>query len=184
MTKEEARKRGRQLRQQLDPESRAKKDRQIRERILSLPALEQAEVLFAFASYGTETDTIEMLRILLQQGKKRIALPRVKQKEMEFYRIESMEQLRPGYQGILEPVSEELEVPQNVLMLLPGLAFDRSRNRVGYGGGYYDRYLERYHMAKIVTAAMAYDFQVVDQIEAAPFDIKPQIVITDTEIVV
>ena len=64
----------------------------------------------------------------------------------------------------------------------PGLAFDREKNRVGYGGGYYDRYLERYGSRNLVTIALAYEFQIVDRIEAEEFDRRPQWLITENGI--
>ena len=63
-------------------------------------------------------------------------------------------------------------------MLLPGLAFDREGHRVGYGGGYYDRYLARLGGTSLHLYAVAYDFQIVDQIEAEEHDISPHRIIT------
>ena len=68
-------------------------------------------------------------------------------------------------------------------MLLPGLAFDWDRNRVGYGGGYYDRYLNRYDNTGLLTVAVAYDFQVVEKIEAQEHDRRPQMIITAVRVI-
>ena len=64
-------------------------------------------------------------------------------------------------------------------MLLPGLAFDLEGNRVGYGGGYYDRYLSRHDGAGLHTVAVAYDFQVVERLEAESFDKRPELIVTE-----
>ena len=64
---------------------------------------------------------------------------------------------------------------------LPGIAFDHSRNRIGFGGGYYDRYLARH--AGLVTVALAYEFQIVDKIDSEPTDIRPHIIVTESEVI-
>ena len=90
-----------------------------------------------------------------------------------------MTDLQPGYQGILEPAEycPKVEATEG-MMLSPGLAFDREGHRVGYGGGYYDRYLARFEGSSLHLYAVAYDFQIVDQIEAEEHDISPHRIIT------
>jgi 5-formyltetrahydrofolate cyclo-ligase len=139
----------------------------------------EQECFFPFVSYGTEVDTIQMIHQVLQEGKKKVAVPRVQGEEMTFYRITSLKDLAKGYQGILEPVTQSCMTAAEGVLLLPGLAFDRQKNRVGYGGGYYDRYLARYQTEKLVTVALAFDFQIVDAIEAESFDVRPQWIVTE-----
>mgnify|MGYP002530928218 CR=1 FL=1 len=108
-------------------------------------------------------DTRELIRGLLaeqKQGRRiHVAVPRVAGREMDFYEIHDMTDLQPGYQGILEPAEycPKVEATEG-MMLLPGLAFDREGHRVGYGGGYYDRYLTAY--PDCIRAGIAYRMQV------------------------
>ena len=103
-------------------------------------------------------------------------------KYMEFVRINSYDDLQDGYMGIKEPVSDDYEIPQDGLLVMPGLAFDVTLNRIGYGGGFYDRYLvkngDRYY-----KTAICFDYQVLDDIPAEEFDIRPDMIITDKRII-
>ena len=75
---------------------------------------------------------------------KEIAVPKVQGLDMIFYKLTDFAQLEPGYYGIPEPVSGEIVQWEDALMIMPGVAFDRQNHRVGYGGGFYDRYLEKH----------------------------------------
>lgn len=172
----------RQKRKKLSAENRKVKNDRIRERFLALEEIRSAERFFSFVSYGTEADTVQLIQCLLSAGKM-VAVPRVSGREMDFYEIRHLEQLSPGYQGIPEPPAVGKVTAESGVMLLPGLAFDRQRNRVGYGGGYYDRYLAQKAGENLVTVALAYDFQVVDKISVEDFDWKPDILVTDRQVI-
>ena len=182
MTKQEARTRMKILRKELSDVERERKNQAIRERLFAFLTEQKKTWFFPFVSYGSEVDTLELIRIVLAEGSMQVAVPRVEGKDMDFYAIHSMEELQPGYQGIPEPVTTARVFAEDGIMLLPGLAFDRKKNRVGYGGGFYDRYLEKYDSAGLVTVAAAYDFQIVDSITAEEFDKRPQWIITDREL--
>lgn len=179
MTKQEARDRMKGLRKGLSEAERESRNRALEENVLAFLKKQKKEWLFSFVSYGTEADTLEIIRKVLAGGAMEVAVPRVAGREMEFYRITSMEELQPGYQGIPEPVTTECIRAGNGVMLLPGLAFDLEKNRAGYGGGFYDRYLEKCDLNLLTTAGVAYDFQIVDRINTEPFDCKAQWIITD-----
>lgn len=182
MKKDEARRFMKELRGKLSDKEREQYNKAICRRVLTLPAMDGAEWFFPFASCGTEVDTLEMLRMVLHQGKMKVALPRVEGEEMDFYQINSMEELVPGYHGILEPVGGNKIRAERGVMLLPGLAFDIEGNRAGYGGGYYDRYLSRHGEAELCRVAVAYDFQVLDRLEADSFDKRPDLIVTENKI--
>ncbi len=179
MTKQAARDRMRGLRKELSGRERESRDQAIRENVLKFLAEQRKLWLFSFVSYGTEPDTCGIIRHVLAEGKRKVAVPRVEGREMEFYRITFMDELQPGYQGIPEPVTAECVRAEDGVMLLPGLAFDLEKNRVGYGGGFYDRYLEKCNMKLLTTVGIAYDFQIVDRINTEPFDCRVQWMITD-----
>ncbi len=202
MTKKEARERMKRLRRELSNEERKERNARIFTNFMQMEQVRQAEWLFPFVSYGTEADTMRIIQYNLQAGKK-VAIPRVEKAKatslfplghsggdvaetlrdvggkMDFYQITSMEDLHAGYHGILEPTTEICVPASEGVMLLPGLAFDRKGNRVGYGGGYYDHYLRRFSSKHLITIAVAFDFQIVDVIEADAFDRKPQWIVTD-----
>lgn len=179
MTKQKAREQMRRLRKELSHEEREEKNQLIFQHVMQMEAMKNQSYFFPFVSYGTEVDTIRIIEKVLQEKRMKVAIPRVKEKEMDFYQITSMEELSKGYQGILEPVTQKCVLAAEGVMLLPGLAFDKKKNRVGYGGGYYDRYLKRCQKENIITIALAFDFQIVDKIEAEDFDVRPRWIVTE-----
>lgn len=138
----------------------------------------EVESLYCYVSYNQEVMTKPLILKALEAGKK-VAVPKVIGKDMEFFYIHSLEELRRGYQGIEEPVTTEKAEDNNALMILPGLAFDETCNRVGYGGGFYDRYLERYQALHFKKVAVAFDFQVVKALEMEACDWKVDGIITE-----
>ena len=111
--------------------------------------------------------TGEILRRALADGKA-LALPKVCGREMRFVAVRDLSTLAPGAMGIPEPPDEPAAGDERALILMPGLAFDKSGHRVGYGGGYYDRYLARHPLHTLI--ALCYDFQLVDAIDRAEHD--------------
>lgn len=163
-------------------------DRQILDRICQQEAYQQADLLLVYVNYKSEVNTTQLIQRALLEGK-RVAVPKVMDKNgsMEFYEIESLEQLEKGYQGILEPVIEHrkcisLETESGrSLMILPGAVFDCRGNRIGYGGGFYDRYLERHSIAGLYTIAVCYEVQVVEHIPTDIHDYPVDCIITENK---
>ena len=111
---------------------------------------------------------------------KTVAVPKVHGEIMKFYQIDSYEQLEEGCFGIPEPkvgCLEVVDVPQNSIVIMPGVAFDTQGNRIGYGKGYYDKYFSKY--PKVYKIAIAFSLQIVPEILADRFDIKADCVITE-----
>lgn len=160
-----------------EPE-RTKASLMLTERMLGHQWYYLSEVLLGFVPYKSEIDTREILLDALKKGKK-VYLPKVTGDEMSFFRIFSLEELEEGYKGILEPdgkserfVYNEV-LAQRTLMIMPGVAFDPNRNRIGYGKGYYDRYLQEKEALQLRTIAVGYQCQMVEEIPAQETDIKP-----------
>ena len=146
-----------------------------------------AKVLYAYLAFNQELRTDALIRRAWADGK-RVAVPRVLGKrEMEFYYIDSFEGLITSSYGIPEPPEDpgRMADEKEVLLLMPGVAFDRAHNRVGYGGGFYDCYLERKEAegTSFLKVALAYDFQIVDSIPAQPHDRKLDYILTVGEII-
>lgn len=138
-----------------------------------------AKVIYPYLAYNQEIITDTLIERAWADGKA-VAVPKCyKDNQMEFHRISSFEDTELGMFDIPEPKYEEIVDDSEVLIIMPGLAFDKEFNRIGYGGGFYDRYLERKQNCRFIKVAFAYDFQLVDHIEADDHDYKVDIIITD-----
>lgn len=153
--------------------------REITARVLSLPEFQEAKQILVYADYNHEVMTGEIIKAAWKAGKE-TAVPRVTGKDMVFCALTDFSQLSPGYFGIPEPETGEPVTWENALMLMPGVAFDSQCRRVGYGGGFYDRYLELHPDLKRV--ALAFEFQVLSQVPTEPTDISPEILVTEKRI--
>ena len=155
---------------------------QIMERILGLEAYEKAETVFAYMDLPGEVQMRALIARCREDGK-RVAVPKVTAAEMRFYEIKETDCLKIGAMHIPEPdpaLCPYMDDAEEAFVIMPGVAFDRNLNRIGYGGGYYDRYL-RLH-GKHFTAACAYDFQIFDEVPHEATDIRPRILVTPGEI--
>lgn len=182
----------------------------IAESLTGLSCYREADAVLAYISFRSEADTFLLLERAFAD-EKAVFAPKVLGQEMEFFRIFSAADLTPGYQGISEPAGgqsfgkwKDDQVGQcNVLLCMPGAAFDRARHRIGYGGGFYDRYLsglfrnrenaraapdpqtgaeEASPRVRFATAALAFDCQIFDSIPWEAHDIRPERIVTETAI--
>jgi len=173
-------------RDSLDPDIRKAKDALIKENLFSLEEFRQAPILFFFASFRSEVSTFTQIVESLALGK-RVILPSVDpgHKCLRLYEIKDLSELSAGYMGIPEPdVAEDRERDINdvTLVVMPGAAFDAKGNRLGYGGGYYDKLLARLHR-KIPLIALAYEEQLLDSLPADPHDIRVHKIVTDRGVI-
>lgn len=184
----------------LPMEVRQRSDMAMADRIIAHQWFYKAEVLLAFANYGSEISTEEIIEEALRKGKQ-VFLPRIEkcfsvmqdamsdqtEKEnklcMEFYRIYSLKELQIGYKGIREPfpAAERFCYAQykekNLLLLVPGVAFDIYGNRLGYGKGFYDKYLSDKEKLKNYSIGLGYRCQQVEKLPVEELDQKPYQVI-------
>ena len=150
----------------------------ITERILGHQWYYLSDTILGFSSFGSEIDTTELLEETLRQ-KKRLFLPKVEGKAMDFYQVKDLSELKCGYKGILEPSGEsvrfqkEVFTPEKTLLLMPGVAFDLYGNRLGYGGGFYDRFLKLYPELHTRSIAIGFAAQRVPEIPVEAWDSKP-----------
>ncbi len=169
-------------RDELTEEERKAAALKLADRIIGHQWFYRSDCLLIFASYGSEIDTSEIISEALRTGK-RVYLPRVEGLEMQFYRIYSLEELTEGYRGIPEPdgTSERYLYSENeadhTLMIMPGVAFDPYRHRIGYGKGFYDRFLEGKEALSLRTIAVGFWCQMVEEIPQEEKDIRPYQVI-------
>lgn len=182
-TKKEIRAAVKKSRREAEPSViRADSDK-ICDAFLALPEYKEADCVFAYMDCKNEVETKKVIE-QCWKDKKTVAVPKVFGEIMRYYAITSYEDLEEGYFGIREPKSEELEevIQENGLMILPGVAFDEARHRVGYGGGFYDRYLEQHPDMKKI--AFAFEFQVFPKVPFETFDRQPEKIITEKRIII
>lgn len=180
-TKKEIRAYIRRIRRELNPLEEEIANEAIASRLCGLAEITGAECIYCYVDYNHEAATRGLIQGWLA-GKKRVAVPRVEGNEMTFHYINSLDTDivcdSRGLPGPREGLMKACE--EDALVVMPGVAFDRSNHRVGYGGGYYDRFLsqERGHD----TVALAFDFQVLLEVPHEPFDIRPRLLVTPSGI--
>lgn len=165
-----------QLRRFIREQKRAMSEEEIVQRSARLaqlfaatPAYQAAKTIYGYLSYNQEVRTMPILEQALRDGK-RVAVPKVYGEEMRFLYLDDLSLVSKGYGGIPEPIADEpVADDKTALVLMPGLAFDPEGHRIGYGGGFYDKFLaaEPNHP----TLALCYDFQVLPNLETDPHDI-------------
>lgn len=135
----------------------------------------QAKTIYFYLPYNQEVRTVPMIEAALADGKA-VAVPKCYGEEMRFITIDSLDGIAPGYCGIPEPVFDEpVADDTTALVLMPGLAFDPEGHRVGYGGGFYDKFLEA--EPNHPTVALCYDFQMFDHLDVDSHDIPVDLVL-------
>ena len=142
--------------------------------VLQTKQYQQTSTLYGYLPFNQEVDLIPLLRQAMADGKQ-VALPKCYGKEMWFIRISDLTRVRPGTIGAPEPVADSpVASDPAALVIVPGLVFDRSGYRIGYGGGYYDRFLsaEPQHP----TIGLCYSFQLTDCLEPESHDIPVDLV--------
>ena len=143
--------------------------RRLGELFVASEQYKQAKTIYGYLPYNQEVRTIPMLERALQDGK-RVAVPKVYGDDMKFIYLDDMGRVSSGYAGIPEPIDDApVADDPTALVLMPGLAFDAQGHRIGYGGGFYDRFLAQ--EPNHPTLALCYDFQMLPQLETEEFDI-------------
>lgn len=171
MDKKALRRKMLQRRGLLPEEERLQLSHRIAKMVEQHPDFILADTVLVFVGYASEVCTDEMIRNSLAVNKK-VYVPKVMGTAMDFFRIHGLDDCEAGFRGILEPkTTKEPYVKQpgeKALMLLPGLAFDEAGHRLGYGGGFYDRYLMEHH--DIVKMGIGFEFQMTKYVPTDKFD--------------
>ena len=157
----------------------------IEERLLSLPVYKKADALLVYASYRNEVSTYEIIEHALKHSK-RVYCPKVLGPGiMDFYEIHSLKDIVTGYKNIPEPIHStciyDYKVHTSALMIMPLVGYDTNKIRLGYGGGFYDRYLQRF--PSIPKIALGYECQKYEPFLPSEItDIKPDYILTEENI--
>ncbi len=155
-------------------EDRVNKSMIVKDKIMNLDIYKNSKTIGLYYSMKSEVDTKELIKESLSLGKK-VLLPKVLNKnKMIFIEVNNDTVYEKNSFGVMEPIGEE--VNDIDLIICPGVAFDKNNNRLGYGRGYYDKYLAKHDIYKI---GICYKEQLIDNIEVDDHDIKMDLVITD-----
>jgi len=174
MNKETLRREMRSKRQAMREEEIAAASIDLAARLFAHPLYRAAKTIYVYLSAKQEVRTDGIIRQARIDGK-RVAAPRVCGSELRFCWLNEDTKLEAGSFGISEPEDGEEADDPTALVLLPGLAFDRLGHRLGYGGGYYDRFLARENAHP--TVALCYAFQLLDRLPHEPHDITADAVL-------
>ena len=151
------------------------KDRLIYNKVINHDAVKEAKAILIYVSYNNEVDTLRIIDYFL--NKKEIAVPRVEKGIINFYYIKSLSELKKGRFNILEPVTSNMVTEfRNTVCITPGVCFANNLYRIGYGGGYYDKFFQHKDIYKI---GLAYQECIIENIDYDKYDIRMDEVITD-----
>lgn len=129
----------------------------------------RAKTIYGYLPYNQEVRTVPMLLKALEDGK-RVAVPKVYGDEMKFIYMTELSQVEKGYAGIPEPIADgPVAHEPEALVLMPGLAFTKDGRRMGYGGGFYDKFLAQ--EPNHPTLALCYAFQIVEHLPTEEYDV-------------
>ena len=201
-----------QIRDALTEEQRQIDSAKITEKVLASEEYQNSKIILTYASFRSEVNTFLLMEQAIKDGKKvyvprieeEVQEDGTRVKSMEFYQILSTDELQEGYWGVPEPEAEVERmfsigtnktednilqeengislVKSSLLIILPGAVFDKNGNRIGYGGGFYDRYLAgRDTGIPVCNMALAFDCQVVEQgmIPVEEHDVQVDVIVTE-----
>ncbi len=173
MDKKELRKKC--LERRRDTDEKEEKSKIITSAILENPNYQEAKIVALYNSMGSEVDTKELIKQSILK-KNVVLLPKVKDKRLIFVKVDESTSFELSNYNIEEPISDEEYLGEIDLMIVPGVAFTKEGKRLGYGGGYYDRYLEG---KNIPTLALAFESQIVEEIPSEDHDILVDVIQTE-----
>jgi len=179
-------------RDSIPAELKSVKESEIGNRLFSLNVFKHAKTILMYVSFRSEVATSTCINTILKLEKK-LVLPLVdtRHKVLKLYEVKSTDELKPGYMGILEPGIlryRRCSLKEIDLVIIPGTGFDPKGNRLGYGGGYYDKLLsmesgELAEVNHITTIALAFEEQIGEEIPSEPHDIKVDMIVTDKRLI-
>ena len=169
MDKKELRRQIRELKRAMTSEQIDAASARLGELFLNCPQYKEAKTIYGYLPYNQEVRTVPMLEQAMRDGK-RIAVPKCHGDEMRFIYMDDLSKVEKGYANIPEPIADDpVADDKTALVLMPGMAFTKDGKRMGYGGGFYDKFLaaEPDHP----TVALCYDFQMVEDLPTEDYDI-------------
>lgn len=175
-TKKELRTKYQGLRRALNEEERETLSAEICGHILGSRLYQEADTIYMYHPLGSEVSLLPVAKDALATGRT-VAFPKVTGDDMAFYTVNCLGALQEGAYHIMEPAGGTVVETEHGLVLVPGLVFDMDGNRIGYGKGYYDRYLSEHR--RLVTLGCAYELQVIENFEADGRDEQMDYLVTE-----
>lgn len=155
--------------------NRYKLDEIIYQKVINHPKVKQSKTILIYVSFNYEVDTIKIIEYLLKY--KEVAVPKIENNKMNFYLINSLSELSFGTFNILEPTTKKVLTDfSNTICITPGICFSKDKYRLGYGKGYYDRFIKENHLYQI---GLCYQACLLDKIPHDYYDQKVDEIITD-----
>lgn len=181
MDKKSIRKKILDIRENIKEDTKSELDKLIFNYLINNEIYKNAKRIFIYVSYKNEVDTKNIIRYSLSE-KKQIYVPKTfkEEKSMKAININSLDELIVDNYSILEPkvVDKNHKEVEFDLIIMPAVSFDKKGNRIGYGAGYYDRYISKLDY-DIIKIGLAYDFQIVHNIDSEEHDVKVDYIITN-----
>ncbi|MCH8004400.1 MAG: 5-formyltetrahydrofolate cyclo-ligase [Nanoarchaeota archaeon] len=173
-------------RKALSKEDVKENSNKIKKNLYSLQEFKQSKNILFYVSFNNEVSTIEIIKELLINKEKNIIVPYVLKNNLilQLSELRNINELEPKTFGILEPKENyirEFNYKKIDLIILPGVAFDTKGHRIGYGYGYYDRFLKKLNK-NVVKIGFAFDFQLVEKIPEERHDVAVDIVVTEEKV--
>ena len=175
-SKEVVRERVSNIRKSLTKEEIDNRSKQIISRLNGLEEFIEAINIHCYVSKNSEVDTQELFGL---KGKN-FFIPYVEDENIKYSRFDGFENLKKNAYGILEPVNPISEETELDIIIIPGIAFDKKCNRIGYGKGYYDRFLAKH--GKTFKIGLAFECQIVDEISVEEYDVPVDVVVTENDV--
>ena len=169
MDKKELRRQIREMKRAMTEEEIVAASQRLGELFRNCPQYQAARTIYGYLPYNQEVRTVPMLEQAMKDGK-RVAVPKCYGDEMKFIYMDDLTRVEKGYAGIPEPIADDpVADDETALVLMPGMAFTTDGKRMGYGGGFYDKFLaaEPNHP----TVALCYSFQMVEDLPTEDYDI-------------
>ena len=178
MSKNQIRKKILNLREKLYSENLSIKVEEVLKFIKKLNV--KKKIIGCYYPVNYELNTIELIK-KLRKNNYLVGLPVIKKNyHMDFYEYRANDPLNVSRYGIPEPIKQKKLVP--TILLIPMVAFDKNCNRLGYGGGFYDRFLEKNQNVNLIKIGLAFSFQKVNQLPVSKFDKKLDYIFTEKKI--
>lgn len=166
-------------RSEIPEQIRKEKSKRIMEGVLNLPEIKEARTIFTYVSFGSEVETTELIESLISLGK-RVGVPLCNTEDhtIKALEIKGLDELKVKSYGILEPDGKATEISKDQIdvIIVPGAGFDREGYRIGYGGGYYDRFLDGFSGFSL---GLAFKESMVECLPQEDHDMRVDFVITD-----
>ena len=153
--------------------------KKILSKLIKTKVISEAKSIGCYYSIGSEVQTVELMTLLLNEGKV-VSLPRISENNMSFRKIEDLSKLEKGEFDIPEPKDNAPIEEKHDVLLVPCVGLDNEGNRIGYGQGFYDKYLEGDNAIKI---ALSYSKQIVKSIPVTDEDISMDWIITEKDVI-